>query len=142
MSIEILDKVMNEMTDAIAAETDPLKAEAIAKEFESKIDAAEKEMEEAIEKELKEADEALEKEFEASQVVDEIEQETDTDTQIKWTEKEKEFIKEIKSGETKTLTRKYKKSEFINIAEKLNIEHKGLKEVELVEKIQMVLNNI
>ena len=104
MSIEIFEKVMSEMTDSIAMETDPLKAEAIVREFESKIDAAEKKMETAIEKELREADEFLEKEFKASQVDDEIEQKTDSEIEKKYTKDKNKFIKEIKTGETKRRT--------------------------------------
>ena len=138
MSIEILDKVMNEMTDAIAAETDPLKAEAIAKEFESKIDAAEKEMEAAIEKELKEADEALEKEFEASQVVDEIEEEVEIENpNSHLTKPERCLLEEIyESDDLEVLAKKYAKKEFVELAKSLDVEYKNLKEIELIELIK------
>lgn len=67
MGIEDFDKIMQEFSDAIALEENPLKHDDIAKKFEKKIDDAEKSLESYFEDSIKESNKLLEdeqKEFE------------------------------------------------------------------------------
>lgn len=122
---------MEEMVSAIAAETDPKKAEKIAKDFETKIDDAENKLEKSIEDDFNKSVDEIEKEFKSSLPLETSDEDPNVD-----------FKNKILNTDSENLARNYLKKEFIDLAKSLKISYKGMKEIELINQIKFRLNEM
>lgn len=132
MSIEIFNKIFDELNEAIASETDPVKAEQIAKDYESKIDAAEIVLEEAFDKEIADQDAEIEKEFLNSLPKDDIE----IDKIRLIPEELLETYNIINDFNAKKAASKVKVSKVRMIATIFEINSSKIKEVDLIQLIK------